>query len=91
MIESRSTTADDAEGLSRVLSEAQLDWVRRIAAAQTPPLSATGMLRVLVDEAVERHGEMARRREDQLEIYRASGYSEHHPDYPRLPRGSTDV
>jgi hypothetical protein len=72
------------------LSDAQLDWIRRVAAAQTPPLSATGMLRLLVDEAVEKHDKMARRREEQLEIYRASGYAEHHPDYPHLPRGLTD-
>ena len=37
-----------------------------------------------------RHGERTRRRAWQLEVYEASGYPEHHPDYPGH-RGSRDV
>jgi hypothetical protein len=61
-----------------------------MAGAHVPPVSATAMLGRLIDEAMARQGESERHRAWQLEVYEASGYQEHHPDYPHLPRGVPD-
>lgn len=74
-----------------VLTEVQLSWLGQVAAGQTPPLSTGTMLGRLVDRAIADSQAAKRRRAEQLEIYRASGYTEHHPDYPDLPRGLSDV
>lgn len=73
------------------MSDAQLAWLGQLAAAQDPPLSTNEMLARIVDQAIVEGQAEARRRVEQLEIYRASGYAEHHPDYPGLPRGLSDV
>ena len=74
-----------------VLSDEHLGWIEQLAAAQAPPVSSTTMLGRLLEDAIGRQRESTRRRLQQLEVYDASGYSEHHPDYPNLPRGLPDV
>jgi hypothetical protein len=89
-----ATTEDPVEetgDIRAVLSGVQLAWLSKAAAEQAPPLSAGTMLGRLVDQAIADSDAATRRRAEQLEIYRASGYREHHPDYPDLPRGLTDV
>ena len=78
-------------GRDLALSDQHLGWIQEMADAQAPPVSATAMLGHLVEEAMARHGDETRRREEQLEVYSASGYSEHHPDYPDLPRELLDA
>jgi len=75
----------DAAAVRTVLAVDQMAWLSKVAAEQTPPLSASTMLRRLVDEAMAESRASAGRRAEQLEIYRASGYPEHHPDYPDFP------
>ena len=84
-------SVEDVEVLSVVLNDPQLRWLTARAAEQEPALSAGTMLGRLVDEAMVEQREESRRREERLEVYRASGYPEHHPDYPDLPRGLSDV
>ncbi len=72
------------------LSDLHVRWIEQRAAEHVPPLSASAMLGQLIDAAMVRHGERTQRRAWQLEVYEASGYPEHHPDYPG-PRGSHDV
>jgi hypothetical protein len=66
------------------LSSAQRDWLARAGDRERPSLDAGDMLVRVLDEAMLESDREADRREYQLEIYRASGYSEHHPDYPNL-------
>ncbi len=73
------------------LGDEHLHWIKRLANAEAPPVSESTMLARLIDEAIVRRREIARRRARQLEVYEASGYSEHHPDYPDLPQGLSDV
>jgi hypothetical protein len=49
------------------------------------------MILRLIDQAIAEGQAAARRREEQLEIYRASGYPEHHPDYPDVYRERSGV
>ena len=91
MIATTEDVADGTRQVAAVLSDAQLAWLSEIAARQSPPLSTKEMLGRLVDQAIADSRTTARRRADQLEIYRGSGYAEHHPDYPDFPRGLPDV
>jgi hypothetical protein len=83
---------DNARRLDRglALSDLHVRWIEQRAAEHVPPLSVTAMLGQLLDTAMVRHDERTRRRAWQLEVYEASGYPEHHPDYPGS-RGSHDV
>jgi hypothetical protein len=85
------TSPGDVEMLDVVLSDAQMGWIQTMAAEQTPAVDMRTMLGRVVDDAMARHDEDVRRRAERLEIYRASGYSEHHPDYPHVPRSLRDV
>jgi hypothetical protein len=67
------------------LSDEQYAWLSDVAAAHKPPLSMNEVLRELVDQAIADGQAATLRRAEQLEIYRASGYAEHHPDYPDFP------
>jgi hypothetical protein len=67
------------------LSERHARWIAIAARDQSPPISKAMMLARLLDEAISREQARERRRADQLEVYRASGYPEHHPDYPDFP------
>lgn len=73
------------------LSDVQQGWLAKRAAAELPPLSTVAMLSRLVDEAMAESKAHAREREHQLEVYGASGYPEHHPDYPDPPQGRRNV
>ena len=73
------------------LSDAQVGWLAKRAAAETPPLSSVAMLSRLLDEAMADSKAVAGERKHQLEVYRASGYAEHHPDYPDPPQGGRNV
>ena len=64
------------------LTETQDAWLRRRAADQSPPVAPGEALRRILDEAIAASRATAERRARQLEVYRASGYPEHHPDYP---------
>ena len=72
------------------LSDEQYAWLSDVAADHQPPLSTNEVLSQLVDQAIAAGQAAALRRAEQLEIYRASGYAEHHPDYPDSPRGLPD-
>jgi hypothetical protein len=67
------------------LSERHARWIAARARAQSPPISAAMMLETLLDEAISREQARERKRAERLEVYQASGYPEHHPDYPDLP------
>lgn len=67
------------------LSARHARWIVTMARDQSPPISTTSMLGRLLDDAISCEQERARQRAEQLEVYRASGYSEHHPDYPDFP------
>jgi hypothetical protein len=73
--------------LSVRLSNAQLRWLEERGAEQQPTRDAGGMLTLIVERALAADALTAGRRAHQLEVYRASGYPEHHPDYPKLPAG----
>ncbi len=73
------------------LSGRHLHWITWRAEAESPPVSVTTMLGRLVDEAMAYHQEEKRLRAAKLEVFEASGYPEHHPDYPSLPRDVLDV
>jgi hypothetical protein len=70
------------------LSDEQCAWLSEVAADHKPPLTTNEVLCQLVDQAIADGQAAALRRAEQLEIYRASGYAEHHPDYPDFPRDS---
>jgi hypothetical protein len=70
------------------LSDEQCAWLSEVAADHKPPLTTNEVLCQLVDQAITDGQAAALRRAEQLEIYRASGYAEHHPDYPDFPRDS---
>jgi hypothetical protein len=72
------------------LSDDRYAWLCDAAAEQKPPLSADELLRQLVDQAIAEGKAAVLRRAEQFEIYRTSGYAEHHPDYPDPPRGLPD-
>jgi hypothetical protein len=44
----------------------------------------------IVDQPIAEGKAAVLRRAEQFEIYRASGYAEHHPDYPDFPGGLPD-
>jgi hypothetical protein len=73
------------------LSDVQLAWLSKVAAEQAPPLSVNELLGRIVDDAIAQSKADARQRAERLEVYRASGYSEHHPDYPNVPREAADA
>jgi hypothetical protein len=54
-------------------------------------VSTVAVLRRLVDEAMAEGKALAGEREHQLEVYQASGYAEHHPDYPEPAQGRRNV
>jgi hypothetical protein len=86
-----STTHEQTAGTHELvvgLNSAQLEWLSMQGAGQQPPLDATGMLTRLVERALTASEADADRRAHQLEVYRVSGWPEHHPDYPNLPAGS---
>jgi len=73
-----------------VLTDAQYFWLREAAAQEVPPLSTSQVLGRLVDQETAAVRKTAQRRASQLEIYEASGYAEHHPDYPNRSAGPSD-
>ena len=74
-----------------VLSDAQYLWLRGSAADDTPPASTSRALGRLIDQAIAEERNQATRRAAQLEVYAASGYAEHHPDYPDRLSDPSDV
>lgn len=72
------------------LSDDRYAWLCDAAAEHKPPLSTDELLRQLVDQAIAEGKAAVLRRAEQFEIYRASGYAEHHPDYPDFPGGLPD-
>lgn len=76
------------DGVFVPLTHAQASWLSETAASAHPPLSTCALVRKLLDEAIAESETAARRRTHQFEVYRASGYSEHHPDYPKPPDGA---
>ena len=62
------------------LSDDRYAWLCNVAAKHKPPLSTDELLRQLVDQAIAEGEAAVLRRAEQFEIYRASGYTEHHPD-----------
>jgi hypothetical protein len=78
-----TATHDVAVGLTEVQSE----WLKETAAEQSPPQSAVELLRTIVDQAMMQSEATEERRSRQFEIFHASGYSEHHPDYPSFSGG----
>jgi hypothetical protein len=70
------------------LSDDRYAWLCDAAAEHKPPLGADELLRQLVDLAIAEGKAAVLRRAEQFEIYRASGYAEHHPDYPDFPGDS---
>jgi hypothetical protein len=90
MITKRSAVATTLE-VQVVLTDAQYFWLREAAGEEAPPLSTSQVLGRLVDQAIVAGDGAARRRAAQLEVYRASGYAEHHPDYPARAAGPSDV
>lgn len=77
-----STT--EQAGLAVALTDDQARWLVSAAAEATPPVSPGELLTAILDEAIGRAAEQARERAHQLKMYEASGYSEHHPDYPNI-------
>jgi hypothetical protein len=67
------------------LSDDRYAWLCDVAAEHKPPLSTDELLRQLVDQAIAEGKAAVLRRAEESEIYRASGYAEHHPDYPDFP------
>lgn len=74
-----------------VLTDQQYLSLREMAGEEEPPLATSDVVRRLVDQATLARHAATQRRAAQLEIYDASGYAEHHPDYPDRPEGSADV
>jgi hypothetical protein len=68
--------------LAVALTEPQERWLVSSAARATPRLSPAERLGQILDEAIAASDVGERSRAHRLEIYEASGYSEHHPDYP---------
>jgi hypothetical protein len=87
---SRDTREPSGE-VTIALSDVQLGWLAKRARAELPPVSTVAMLERLVDEAMAASKSVAHEREHQLEVYRASGYPEHHPDYPDSQQGRRNV
>lgn len=73
------------------VSGAQRDWLLTAGERERPRLDAGQMLARLVEQAMNDCERETHRRNHQLEVYRASGYAEHHPDYPNSPRRLADV
>jgi hypothetical protein len=73
------------------VSAAQRDWLVEAGDREQPRVDPSGMLTRLVERAMNEGAREAHRRDHQLEVYRASGYAEHHPDYPNLPEGLSDA
>ena len=71
------------------LDDAERNWLVRAGARELPPLGPSGMLKRLLERAMADADREAGRRAYQLEVYRVSGYAEHHPDYPN--RASSDA
>ncbi len=74
-----------------VLTDAQYFRLREVAGEEVPPLSTSQAVGRLVDQAAATRRRAADRRAAQLEIYAASGYAEHHPDYPGRVAAPGDV
>jgi hypothetical protein len=72
------------------LNGAQLEWLEKLGADQQPTLDASAMLTRLVEHAVAADEADQDKRAHQLEVYRVSGYPEHHPDYPNVPTGTSN-
>lgn len=84
MIATGERPNDELREVTVVLSVAQLAWLDRAAAEHEPPIAPATVLGRLVDRAIARGRETTLHRAHQLEIYGASGYPEHHPDYPNI-------
>jgi uncharacterized damage-inducible protein DinB len=69
------------------LTGVQNEWLKETAAEQSPPQSAGELLSKIVDQAMAQSEAAKERRSRQFEIFHASGYSEHHPDYPSFSGG----
>ena len=87
---SGSTVATTLE-VTLVLTDAQYFWLREAAGKETPLLSTSQTVGRLVDRAIAADRRAATHRAAQLEVYAASGYAEHHPDYPVRPADPSDV
>jgi hypothetical protein len=72
------------------ISEAQRAWLVEAGKREQPSLDASRMLARLLERAMSDSENEQDRRDHQLEVYRASGYAEHHPDYPNLPKRPAD-
>lgn len=87
-----STDSRERSGeVTIALSDVQLGWLAKRAAEEMPPVSTVAVLGQLVDEAMAEGRALAGEREHQLEVYQASGYAEHHPDYPEPAQGRRNV
>lgn len=73
------------------VSGVQRDWLARAGNREKPRLGASDMIMRLVELAMSAGELEARRRDHQLEVFGASGYAEHHPDYPNLPEELSDA
>ena len=71
------------------LSDDCYAWLCDAAAEHKPPLSTDELLRQLIDQAIAEGKAAVLRRAEQFELC-ASGYAEHHPDYPDFPGGLPD-
>jgi len=69
------------------LTADQLKWLEKRGAEHRPTLDAEGMVAYLVERAMVASVGEDGKRAHQLEVYRASGYAEHHPDYPNVSDG----
>ncbi len=67
-----------------ILTDAHYLWLRDVAAQEMPQPTTSQVLERFIDQAIVDTGAAAQRRAEQLEIYRGSGYAEHHPDYPEV-------
>lgn len=73
------------------LTDDQARWLGKTAAASRPPVDSSELLGRLVDDAIAKSETEARLRTWQLDVYQASGYPEHHPDYPDFPQAVSDA
>jgi hypothetical protein len=73
------------------VSDAQHEWLIEAGKREQPSVDPSRMLARLVERAMSDSDDAQDRRDHQLEVYRASGYAEHHPDYPNLPERPADA
>jgi hypothetical protein len=70
------------------LDTAQHAWLRSAAEQERPPVGLADMVRLLIERGRAADDASLAHRQHQLEIYRASGFDEHHPDYPHFAASS---